>query len=459
MHADDTIAAIATPPGPGGIGIVRVSGPRSADIATQVFHRRTEAPEWESHRLYTGMMVDAGGHLLDRGLAVLMRRPRSFTGEDVLELHCHGSPMVLRQVLRSTLACGARLAEPGEFSKRAFLNGRIDLAQAEAIIDLVRARTASGVALAAQQLSGQLSSYLGALRSDVIRLQALLEVQIDFSEEDVQIDARESQRLADRCIETLHQLLASYEHGKIVREGTRVVIVGKPNVGKSSLLNALLGEDRAIVSPVAGTTRDTIEENSEVFGIPIVITDTAGLREARAADAVEMMGMERTSKTMAAAALLLAVYDTSAPLDAADMAVADAIGGTPLIVVLNKIDLPGAWGSDESATITNSQPVVRVSAKELQGLDELRRVIAATLDALPLAEAGTPVVTAERHRDALAKAVRSLELARDALVAGCPPDLIAVDVQDAADRIGEVTGVVSTEDVLDRIFRDFCIGK
>jgi tRNA modification GTPase len=460
MYADDTIAAVATAPGHGGVGIVRISGPLATLLAPTLFRRtRTTAGDWETHRLYGGDVLDAEGQPLDRGLAVIMRKPGSYTGEDILELHCHGSPVVLRAVVAAALAHGARLAEPGEFTKRAFLNGRLDLPQAEAVIDLVRARTTQGAALAAQQLCGSLSTALDTVRVDIVGLKALLEVQIDFSEDDVAVDPQTLIATTECCVTELRRLIATYQHGRLVREGAQVAIVGRPNVGKSSLLNALLGEDRAIVSPLAGTTRDTIDEAINLFGVPVVLTDTAGLREDDATDPVELLGMQRTAAKIAAADLVLAVYDLATPPNGADRAVATAVRRLPHLVVLNKTDLPAVWGGDDIVAMTNGRAVLRVSATHHLGLDPLRRAMREALDALPVDGTTAPVLTNERQRNALAKALDSLELARRSILDRQPPELVSVDVQDAIDRIGEVTGAVTSEDVLDRIFQEFCIGK
>ena len=458
MYADDTIAAIATAPGHGGIGVVRVSGPLAPRIAAAMVMCPQEHEAWESHRLYYGRIVDTAGALVDEGLAVLMRAPRSFTGEDVLELHCHGSPVGLRRVVACALGNGARLAEPGEFTKRAFLNGRIDLTQAEAVIDMVRARTSAGAALAAQQLSGRLSDYLSELRLQVIRLKALLEAQIDFSEEDFDVGAGELLATVTECIAPIEKLLGSYQQGKIIRDGVRVAIIGKPNVGKSSLLNALLGEERAIVTPIAGTTRDAIDEPVDFDGIPVVLSDTAGLRDTDEAEAVERIGMQRTTNRIAHAQLLLTVLDASRPLDAQDDAVLRAHGGAAQVIVLNKIDLPCVTREADVHRIRNGDCIVSVSAQRHIGLGDLRRVL---LEKITLGAAApeTPVLTNIRHVDALTKAHASLGLARASIVSRCPPDLVAVDVQDAIDHIGTVTGTITSEDVLDRIFSEFCIGK
>jgi len=458
MYADDTIAAIATPPGHGGIGVIRVSGPLAPRIAAAMVVCSQEHEAWESHRLYYGRIVDTGGVRVDEGLAVLMRAPRSFTGEDVLELHCHGSPVGLRRVLACALGNGARLAEPGEFTKRAFLNGRIDLAQAEAVMDMVRARTAAGAALAAEQLSGRLSDYLSELRGRAIGLKALLEAQIDFSEEDFDVSADELLGTLRDCTVPIEKLLDSYQHGKLMRDGVRIAIIGKPNVGKSSLLNALLGEDRAIVTPVAGTTRDAIDEPVDLDGVPVVLSDTAGLRAADEAETVERIGMQRTTSRIAQAQLLLTVLDASRPLDAQDDALLRTYAEAAQVIVLNKIDLPCLTAAADVQGVCNSHPVVSVSAQQHVGLEELRRVLLEKI-AGGAAPPDTPVLSNLRHVDALTKARASLGLARESIVSRCPPDLVAVDVQDAIDHIGRVTGAITSEDVLDRIFSEFCIGK
>jgi tRNA modification GTPase len=457
MYVDDTIAAIATPPGAGGIGVVRLSGQRCATIADVVFAGARPAHQWRSHRLYHGRIVDDAGVVLDDALAVLMRAPQSYTGEDVLELHCHGSPVVLRRVLVRVLSCGARAAEPGEFTKRAFLNSRLDLAQAEAVIALVRARTNGAALLAAQQLTGQLSRQLDELRNRSIHLKALLEVQIDFADEDLTVGSAELLDCMDICITSANMLIETYARGRLVRDGVRVAIIGKPNVGKSSLLNALLGEERALVTPIAGTTRDTIEESTDFDGIPVVLTDTAGLRQIEHADAIERLGMQRTNGKIAQAQLLLAVVDASAPLDTEDLAVLEAARGLPVVLVLNKIDL-GAPVL-EPDRIANGTPVVQVSATQRLGLTELRRAVLDVVAGGDQIEPHGPLLANDRHYAALTQAVESLRLARESVGSGQPADLVAVDVQDAIDHIGAITGVVTSEDVLDRIFSEFCIGK
>ncbi len=348
MYAADTIAAVATPAGHGGIGIVRLSGPLTARIAASVFARAHDDGAWRSHHFYHGRVLGPDGAVLDHALAVLMRAPHSYTGEDVLELHCHGSPAVLRRVLARTLSCGARLADKGEFTKRAFLNGRIDLAQAEAVADLVCARTSAAADIALRQLSGDLSQSLHEIRNRLIHVKALLEAQIDFSEEDVSVNADEMVQGIVNVKSHIKRLLDSYRYGQAMREGLRVAIIGKPNVGKSSLLNALLGQDRAIVTPQAGTTRDSIEEAADFDGIPVLLSDTAGLRDPSPADPVERLGIERTARKIDEADLLLSVVDGSRPLDAEDARVLTADTGRRAIIVLNKSTCPLRFPSRSS---------------------------------------------------------------------------------------------------------------
>jgi tRNA modification GTPase len=459
MYAGDTIAAVATPSGAAGIGVIRVSGPGSTAIAAAMFSSTRAVPLWESHRLQHGRIVDNDGRTVDEALAVVMRAPHSSTGEDVLEFHCHGSNVVLRRVLALALTHGARLAAPGEFTKRAFLNGRLDLAQAEAVIDLVRARTETGAAMAAEQLCGRLSAELARVRDGLIRIKALLEADIDFSDEDFSIDPAETDRLAASCEQALARLIDSYRHGKIVRDGIRVSIVGKPNVGKSSLLNALLGEDRAIVTPLPGTTRDSIDESVDFDGAPVVLSDTAGLRGEEQADMVERLGMQRTTAKLAAAECAVVVLDASRPVDADDRVVLEATTAVPRVIALNKIDLTPSLSVDETSAATGGSPVVPISATEHLGLAELRHAVVTQVEEGRPVDSGNVVVTNLRHRDALEKGLESLRLARQSIAEDRPADVVAVDVQDSIDRLGEITGTVTTEDILDRVFREFCIGK
>jgi tRNA modification GTPase len=450
MYDADTIAAIATPPGPGGIGVIRVSGAAAARLADEIFRRRS-AGAWETHRLYHGRIVDSAGAAIDDALAVLMRAPRSYTGEDVLELHCHGSPVVLQRVLSAVLERGARPARAGEFTKRAFLNGKLDLAQAEAVAELVHARTADGASVAADQLFGGLSSHLAALRKQLIRIKGRLEASIDFSDSDIAVDDSGLSADIEGAAAAVAALRRTYARGRLLRDGLRVAIVGEPNVGKSSLLNALLGAERAIVTAQPGTTRDVLEDCVDFDGVPVVLYDTAGLRET--ADEVERIGVDRARQVAAGADLVLVVLDTARPL-ASQRALLAA--GQP-IAVLNKIDLATAWSAAERADIEHCFRSVPVSATVPIGLDALR--IAVVERASAQWSDNLPTLTSARQHDALGKVETSLAHAAAARSAGLPPDIIAVDLQDALEHLGAVTGLITSEDVLDAVFAEFCIGK
>ncbi len=458
----DTIAAIATPPGEGGIGIVRISGPAAVEIAGRIF-RPAGARDWRSgpgYRLYYGYVVDpASGETVDEVLLALMRAPRSYTREDVVEINGHGGIVPLRRILQLVLDSGARLAEPGEFTRRAFLNGRLDLAQAEAILDVIRARTGESLKVALGQLRGELSERIEALREALLRVLAEMEASIDFpDEEDVPETelaelARRLTGIADECAE----LLAGADAGRVYREGLGVVIVGKPNVGKSSLLNALLREARAIVTDIPGTTRDVIEETVNLRGIPLRLLDTAGLRETE--DAVERIGVARTRNVVAAADLVLAVLDAASGLEAEDREVLALAAGKPLVVLINKIDLaPAGIDPDEIRRLV-AGPVLRVAVREGRGLDKLEEVIADLVLGGQVAGRDPILISNVRHKNALERARRYTNEARAALTGGLPLEMAAIDVRNALDALGEITGATVGDDLLDRIFADFCIGK
>lgn len=458
MYEGDTIAAIATPPGAGGIGVVRVSGPLTPAIAAKVFSARRPPDQWRSHRLYFGAFLDVEGRVLDHGLAVLMRAPHSFTGEDVLELHAHGSPIVLQHLLAHTLVAGARQALPGEFTRRAFLNGRLDLAQAEAIADLVHARTLGSALAAARQLGGDLSRTLHQLREELVNTLAFVEAQLDFGDE-IELPQQQTFAAIQRLRAEIARLHATYRHGALLRDGARVTLVGRPNVGKSSLLNALLGSERAIVTAIAGTTRDTLEEVWDCHGIPTVLTDTAGLRHGADPDPVERLGMERTLHAAARAHLCLFLLDRSEPLAEADLAAWEAIAERPHIVVLNKSDLPPALDVQALPRSPQCQGVVTVSARERTGLPELRDAIARALCGAATTSDSGVVLTHPRHAAALQQALQALDRASQALGDGLPLDIVSLELRAAADALCTVTGELGVEDVLDHLFEHFCIGK
>ncbi len=451
----DTIAAIATPPGEGGIGIVRVSGEQAFPIAERLFRRRGRTP-LQSHRAYFGAIVDpATGETLDRALLLPFRAPRSYTGEDVAEFHCHGSPYLLRRVLELVWREGARPAEPGEFTLRAFLNGKLDLAQAEAVADLIRARSEAQLRSALALHEGRLSHQVHALGDELLRLLATVEAHIDFSEELGELDPHALIPDLQHLLQRLDALLQGARAGRILREGARVAIVGRPNVGKSSLLNALLGEERAITTDIPGTTRDTLEESLIIGGVPLVILDTAGLRES--ADVVEQIGIERARRAAERADLILFVYDLTAPDWDADRALLETLPAhAPKLLVGNKMDAADPAQVQRACSVFPDS--VLISALTGAGLDALQEAILTALEVQRIGEE-TLTLTHQRHIQAVADAKRALEHARDALQRGYSPDLIAVDLRAAWLALGAITGETADETLVQRIFRDFCIGK
>jgi len=493
MYAADTIVAPATAPGIGAVAIVRLSGPRAFDILDAIF-RPAHSAKPPSRTMRLGDVVDpATGARIDRVLAVVMTHPASLTGEDVAEIQCHGGPFVVRRIVALALDAGARLAEPGEFTRRAFLNGRIDLAEAEAVADIVAARSESALAIAIEQLSGALSARVAELRAQVVAIRAHLEVEIDFSDEDIRLPSRREVGVEiERLIADVAVLRDSFARGILMRDGVRATIVGKPNAGKSSLLNLLLGADRAIVTAIAGTTRDVIEDSVRLGPYALVLNDTAGVRDST--DDVERIGIERTMRSARDADLLIAMFDSSRPLESADLDVIRLTAGRPGLAILNKRDLPAAIAANDLREQGLNLPILPFSAIHLEEAvalrAELTKVIAALVSpsttapsslsvipspfsvipseaegprssASPLASTSNAqiAISRERHRDALSMALGALKNARSSALSLMPPEIVAVDIMAAAAALGSITGEVGTEDVLDAIFRDFCIGK
>ena len=457
---EETIAAIATAPGEAGIGIVRVSGPRALELCRLLF-RRTAGPLPDpvpSHRALYGYVTRSGSEeRLDDCLLTYLRTPRSYTGEEVVELACHGSNQVLTQLLASLVRSGARIAEPGEFTRRAFLNGRLDLAAAESVIDVIRARTDAALRVATGQLSGRLSREIAAMRLALISLLAEIEAAIDFPDDvEPPEDAELARRTADVRQRAL-QLLKTADAGRLYREGAALVLAGRPNVGKSSLLNALLGEVRAIVTDVPGTTRDTIEESLNLRGIPVRAIDTAGLRDTT--DLVESLGVERTRAQLAAADLVLWVVDGSEGLTPEDRALAEGLRGRKLLVVANKRDRGDRLAEQEVETLLGpGASLVKVSALSGEGMPELEEAIADVL----LGDNVAPEsiwVSNVRHQSQLESAVSALDRAIEAAVAGFDQAAIALDLKIAAEVLGEITGDTVTEETITQIFARFCVGK
>jgi len=454
----DTIAAIATAPGTGAIGIVRLTGPRALSIARGLFRASAPRTDWESHRLVHGRIHSAAGDFLDEVLLAWMQAPRSFTGEDMVEIHCHGGPVVLHTVLSEVVAAGARAAEPGEFTKRAFLNGRIDLVQAEAVADMIAARTDRALRAAASQLRGGLSRRIGSIREGLTDLLAHLEAGIDFSDED--LEPEPPGVLADRIValrDEIGRLLGTWEEGRLFRNGASVVIAGRSNVGKSSLLNRLLEDDRAIVTPAPGTTRDFLEEWVSLDGVPVKLTDTAGIRTTE--DAAEQEGIRRVWERVAAADHVIVLFDGSEALTAEDRDIVRAVGVRKGFPVINKADLIPAMSAAEVRDLFEGREPLWISARTGDGLNELRECLRGRLLAGGGPDDSEAILTNARHKAALEGAQYFLSQAAAALTSGGSPEVAAYDVRDALDRLGDVVGKTTVEQVLDRIFSTFCIGK
>ena len=457
MHLQDTIAAISTPLGEGGLAVVRLSGREALGVADRCFEprgRRSVKPSAAaSHTIQFGRVVHAG-RLIDEVLVAVMRAPRTYTREDVVEISCHGGLLPARLVLDATLAAGARPAEPGEFTKRAFLNGRLDLAQAEAVADIIHSRTTLALAAAEEQLAGGLSQRIHRLRDELMATLAHVEAHLDFPDEDLAPDdqAALGSRL-DEAVQHLDELLRTAHDGQVLRRGVRAAIVGRPNVGKSSLLNRLLDRDRAIVSPVPGTTRDTIEETADVRGIPVVFVDTAGLRET--ADAVEGEGVRRSQQALDRSELVLHVLDGSEPLAPEDDRLLKVLGGRKRLLIRNKVDLPVRLCLPERVT----PPPVDVSCTNGSGIDRLKDAIQAEVWGGGVGAGMLQVMINSRHQEALQRARAAAARAREALGAGVALDLVSLDLRVATGAVGEVVGQTSVEDLLDAVFARFCIGK
>ncbi len=442
----DTIAAISTPLGEGGIGIVRLSGTEAHRIAEALFRGRLS-----DRRLSYGHIVDpATNEVVDEVLVSYMAAPRTYTREDVVEINCHGGPAPLQRILRLTLRHGARLAQPGEFTLRAFLNGRIDLAQAESVLDIVRARTEAGLRLGVQGLQGRLSAPVKDIRERLMSVLAHLTARIDFPEDDV--EAKEAVRPLKEALDSLRKLIATAEAGMVYRLGVRTAIVGRPNVGKSSLLNRLLREDRCIVTPAPGTTRDTIEEVASIGGAPFILVDTAGIIHSK--DMAESMAVERSRRAIKQADFVLAVVDVSQPIAKADNEILDLIGDKTSLVVANKCDLP------HRAELKGlGREVVLTSALTGEGIEGLEGRMVGRVLGGRVVVSDAAVVNNPRHREALENAASSLDHALQAIEAGMPDDFVTIDLTAALSALGEITGETVREDLLEAIFSNFCVGK
>lgn len=456
VRSDDTIAAIATGMGDAGIGIVRISGPDALDVGSRLFRPR-KGPglgQRRTHSITYGWVIDSAGRAVDESLALLMKGPHSFTGEDVVELQCHGGQVAIRRVLDVVLRGGARLAEPGEFTRRAFLNGRLDLSQAEAVIDVIRAKTDRALEAAVSQLRGGLRDQVREVRDRLLEAAAHLEADIDFPELELEVQTFDHVlRTCEWASGRVQGLLSGARQGKLLREGFRVVLAGRPNVGKSSLLNRLVRENRAIVTEVPGTTRDVIEEWISLQGMPVVVADTAGIRETH--DVVEQLGVDRSRAMLEKADLVLLVVEAPIGMTAEDRQLAELLPErTPRIVVANKVDLVPEFRP--AGFLEAGASVQGVSAGTGAGMEELERAIA---EAAGLRDIEESFIANARQEEALRRALAHLEAAVETRKAGFGSDLVSIDVRGAWLALGEVTGESAGEDLLDQIFSRFCIGK
>ncbi len=458
---EDTIAAIATPAGEGAIGIVRLSGREAISVCDRVFisPRGKRLKDAKSHTLIYGFIVDPEkGEKIDEVLVSVMRAPHTYTKEDVVEINCHGGMIPLRKTLELILRNGARLANPGEFTQRAFLNGRLDLSQAEAVLDIIRAKTEKAERLALSQLEGRLSKKIREIMDRITDICAYVEACIDFPEEEIDSMTKDEMVSSIGWIrDKLLSISNSYEHGRLFREGASAAIVGKPNVGKSSLLNALLQKDRAIVTEIAGTTRDVIEDYLNINGLPLRIMDTAGIRESH--DLAEIEGVRRSLRAIEQADIVLAVIDCSKPFDEADKEVITKVRDKRTVFVINKSDIESPTFSLQPPAIS-LKPAVKVSALRGDGIDELKDAIYSECigNGRPSDPEGI-IITNLRHRQSIDKAMSSINDAESALKRDEPLEVVALFLRESLDGLGEIIGMVSTEDILNRIFSEFCIGK
>jgi len=453
----DTIAAISTAIGEGAIGIIRISGDKAIDISQEIFKPKNKnIKKLEDKKLVYGHIVDEN-NIVDEVLITTMYAPNTYTKEDIVEINCHGGSIPLQKILKLILKKGARLAEPGEFTKRAFLNGRLDLTQAESIMDLISAKTSKGFDIALEQLSGSLSKEITELRQNIEELLAFLAVSIDYPEEDIEeITFKEIENRINDIISKLDKLIISGEKGKIYREGILVSITGKPNVGKSSLMNALLNESRAIVTDIPGTTRDIIEEYINVEGIPLKIVDTAGIRETE--DIVEKIGVERSKEIFNKSDLVIFILNASEKLSKEDREIMELIVDKKAIVIINKTDLENVIEEDEINKILHKKTIIKTSITNNKGLDVLEKEIYKMIMG-DFKESNSKMVTNTRHIAALEKAYTSF---RDALIGvknEMPYDFLEVDIKNGYEYLGEITGDTVEADIVTKIFKNFCLGK
>ena len=460
MYYQDTIAAIATPIGSGSIGIIRISGPNALGILTPIFRSVSFNPSCPvSHHLYYGSILDPeDGGLLDDVLVSYMKSPSSYTAEDIIEINCHSGLIILQKILTIVVQAGARLAEPGEFTKRAFLNGRIDLTRAEAVIDVIDAKTEYGLKLASRQLKGELAHRLYALQAELLEISSLVEASIDFPEEDITfLSSRELAARVKAAGDTIQNLAATYDEGTLYRVGVQAVIVGKPNAGKSSILNALLGDYRSIVTEIPGTTRDIIQETITLQGIPVKLIDTAGLRHSN--NEIEKIGIDLMLSKISEADIVLLILDGSSPLDVLDRTLLKKLENKNILTVINKSDLPRVLSVDAVQQELGPGAVVVTSSLMHEGIAELKDTIAKMILNDRHKSSSDILLTNARHKTALDTSWASLIHVHEGILNCISPELLSVDLQAVRSALGEITGETTAEDILDSIFSNFCIGK
>ena len=451
---DRTIAAVATPQGTGGISVIRISGRDAVAIADKVFCGKSLS-QAESHSIHYGFIKDRAGEKLDEVLVSVMRAPRTFTREDTVEISCHGGSITTHSVLCAVIEAGAHMAEPGEFTKRAFLNGRIDLSQAEAVIDIINAKNSLSQRNAISQLGGTLSREIKSVRDELVHLCASLQVIIDYPDEDLaDVTEEDIKNVCRNCANRVTKLIETSDNGRMMRDGIRTAIVGKPNVGKSSILNCLAHEERAIVTAIAGTTRDVIEENVTIKGIPLILSDTAGIRETD--DVVEKIGVTKSRQYLDAADLVIVVIDGADGIDDQDKEVLDATCDKTRIILLNKADM---GIKTTSADFRDADIVIEISAKTGEGTDKLADAIEKLCKFDTIESENGRIITNMRHKTALIGAQDALVRVADALDMGMPCDIVSIDIASAMDRLGEITGETVSESVVNDIFHNFCVGK
>lgn len=459
MIHDDTISAVATALGDGGIGIIRISGNKAIEIANNIFRgvNGKKVEDIKSHQVAYGHIVD-DSEILDEVIIIIMKAPNTYTKEDVVEIHCHGGSLTVKNILDLTLRQGARLAEPGEFTKRAFLNGRLDLTQAQAVMDIIRSKTDASLKMALGHLSGQFAEKISGYRHELLGMIAHLEASIDFPEEEIEEFAIADVKLkVNNLIGEITDLLATADTGKILREGLETAIIGKPNVGKSSLLNALLKEQRAIVTDIPGTTRDIIEEFINIEGIPLKIVDTAGIRETD--DFVEQIGVEKARNYIANADLILVLLDISQALTAEDEEILNNIKEKKAIILVNKSDLSEILNIDYVKSLVPDKKIIKISTIDEAGLSELKKEIISMVYHGKMPQSEGVFVNNVRQADLLRTVLKNLDEVLLTIESAMPADCIVIDLRSAWEKLGEITGDTVNDDIIDQIFTQFCIGK